>query len=96
MDYRVAYYKDMIYDMIGTWQGEYRTIVWPMIGTFQWWVDPGYSACSVPTIPCRMNLHGLPLTTMLDSPLIATQESSMPFAGKEAGSCSCVSVTSLH
>lgn len=48
-----------------------------MIGTFQWWEDPGYSVCSAPTIPCSMKFLGLPLLVILGSPLIVTGESLM-------------------
>jgi hypothetical protein len=38
----------------------------------------GYSVCSAPSTACNMKLHGLPLLQMLESSLIATEESSMP------------------
>lgn len=50
-----------------------------MIDTSQWWVDPGYSVYSDPTIACSMKLHGFSLLVMLGSPLIVTGESLMPW-----------------
>lgn len=40
-----------------TWQDEYRTVVLLMFDISQWWVAPGYGACSALPTACNRYFH---------------------------------------